>query len=64
MLLNSNGMDVAATRETVRYSVVGGVLDFYIFMGPTPADVLEQLTRVVGRPTVPPFWSNGFHQCK
>eukprot|EP00891_Asterochloris_glomerata_P007647 jgi/Astpho2/7647/e_gw1.00115.13.1_t len=64
LLLNSNGMDVAATGETVRYSAVGGVLDFFIFMGPTPADVLEQLTRVVGRPTVPPFWSNGFHQCK
>ena len=64
LLLNSNGMDAVPSQDRVRFSIVGGVLDFFIFMGPTPAAVLEQLTRVVGRPAMPPYWSLGFHQCK
>ena len=57
-------MDAAPSQDRVRFSIIGGVLDFFIFMGPTPAAVLEQLTRVVGRPAMPPYWSLGFHQCK
>ena len=64
LLLNSNGMDAVPSQDRVRFSIIGGVLDFFIFMGPTPAAVLEQLTRVVGRPAMPPYWSLGFHQCK
>ena len=64
LLLNSNGMDAVPSQDRVRFSIVGGVLDFFIFMGPTPSAVLEQLTRVVGRPAMPPYWSLGFHQCK
>ncbi len=64
LLLNSNGMDAVPSQDRVRFSIVGGVLDFFVFMGPTPAAVLEQLTRVVGRPAMPPYWSLGFHQCK
>ena len=57
-------MEAVPSQDRVRFSIVGGVLDFFIFMGPTPAAVLEQLTRVVGRPAMPPYWSLGFHQCK
>ena len=64
LLLNSNGMDAVPSQDRVRFSIIGGVLDFFIFMGPTPSAVLEQLTRVVGRPAMPPYWSLGFHQCK
>ena len=57
-------MDVIVERDQVTWKVIGGILDFYIFAGPAPAAVTEQLTRVVGRPHLPPYWSLGFHNCK
>ena len=48
LLMNSNGMDVTLSEDRLTYRAIGGVLDFYIFMGPTPNDVVDQLTQVVG----------------
>ncbi len=46
------------------WRVTGGVLDLLVLAGPTPAAVLDQLTAVVGRPAMMPYWSLGWHQCK
>lgn len=43
---------------------LGGELDLFLFAGPTPADVVEQLTRLTGRPLLPPHWALGFHQSR
>ena len=64
LLMNSNAMDVVVTEEAISFRIIGGILDFHFFGGPTPAAVMEQFTRLVGRPKLPPFWSLGFHQCK
>lgn len=48
----------------VTYRFLGGILDFYIFMGPEPVSVVSQYINVVGQPYMPPFWSLGFHLCK
>jgi len=64
LLLNSNGMEIVPGPDSLSFRAIGGVLDFYIFAGPTPAAVLEQLTAVVGRPYLPPYWSMGLMNSK
>lgn len=60
-LLNANGMDILLRSRTLTYKIIGGVLDFYIFTGPTPADVVYQYYEVIGNPLMIPYWSLGFH---
>lgn len=65
LLLNSNAMDlVLQPTPALTYRTIGGVLDFYIFLGPSPDLVVQQYTAVIGRPFLPPYWGLGFHLCR
>ena len=62
-LLNSNAMEVIMQPDpypAISYQVIGGVLDFYIFLGPTPENIVQQYTEAVGRPVMVPYWGLGF----
>lgn len=48
----------------VEYRMLGGVMDFYFFSGPTPQSVVEQYGALVGLPTWQPAWGFGFHLCR
>lgn len=64
-LLNSNAMQVDfQPLPALTYRTMGGVLDFYIFTGPSPIDVIQQYTELIGRPYFPPYWALGFHLCR
>ncbi|CAL8092226.1 unnamed protein product [Calicophoron daubneyi] len=64
-LLNSNAQEVVLVpHPTLTYRTIGGILDFFIFTGPTPADVIAQYYDLVGHPPVPPYWSLGFQLCR
>uniref|UniRef100_A0A3P8UQR8 Maltase n=1 Tax=Cynoglossus semilaevis TaxID=244447 RepID=A0A3P8UQR8_CYNSE len=65
LLLNSNAMDVTLQPiPAVTYRTVGGILDFFVVMGPTPEMVVQEYTALIGRPVLPAYWSLGFQLCR
>ncbi|KAK9835343.1 hypothetical protein WJX81_003869 [Elliptochloris bilobata] len=64
LLLNSNGMDVVLAETQLTFRVVGGVIDLYFLMGPSPLAVMDQLTRLIGRPALPAYWALGLMNSK
>ncbi|MEE6501195.1 hypothetical protein FKM82_004095 [Ascaphus truei] len=64
-LLNSNAMDVTVQpTPALTYRTIGGILDFYVVLGPTPEMVVKQYTTLIGRPVMPAYWSLGFQLCR
>ncbi|XP_063816822.1 lysosomal alpha-glucosidase isoform X2 [Pseudophryne corroboree] len=64
-LLNSNAMDVLLQpAPALTWRTTGGILDFYMFLGPDPKAVIRQYQEAIGLPFMPPFWGLGFHLCR
>ncbi len=42
----------------------GGILDFFVFIGDNPEEVIQLYTSLIGRPVMPPFWGLGFQLCR
>ncbi|MFZ5825454.1 MAG: alpha-xylosidase [Bacillota bacterium] len=52
--------EVASEKVSkVQLSVAGQYLEYFIIAGPSPKQVLENYTRLTGRPALPPAWSFG-----
>ncbi|KAM6442830.1 sucrase-isomaltase, intestinal [Liasis olivaceus] len=65
LLLNSNGMEVKfQPTPALTYRTIGGILDFYMVLGPTPEQVVQEYTALIGRPVLPPYWGLGFQLCR
>lgn len=61
LLLNSNAMDYTfSSVPSLTMRTIGGILDFFVFLGPKPEQVVQQYTWLVGRSILPPYWSLGF----
>ena len=57
-------MAYSEAGDSLTFKVLGGVVDLFVFTGPSPADVAKQYQSIVGTPTLQPFWALGFHQCR
>ncbi|XP_069485323.1 lysosomal alpha-glucosidase-like [Ambystoma mexicanum] len=61
LFLNANAQEVLLKPSpSLTLRTIGGILDFYIFLGPTPESIVQQYTEAIGRPFLPPYWSLGF----
>ncbi|CEG35529.1 maltase-intestinal-like [Plasmopara halstedii] len=60
-MLSSNAMEVVARQSALTYRLTGGILDFFVFSGSSPQQVIEQYTAIIGRPAMPPYWALGYH---
>lgn len=62
---NSNAMDIILQpTPAITYRTIGGVLDFYIMLGDRSDFVVQEYNQIIGTPTMPPYWSLGFHLCR
>ncbi|KAK4904967.1 hypothetical protein LTR49_025674 [Elasticomyces elasticus] len=50
--------------QYLEYNTLGGVLDFYFVSGPSPVNVAQQYSELVGKSDMMPYWGFGFHQCR
>lgn len=56
--------DMKSNKEQYSFMADVGQLDYYVFAGPTPKDVIEQYTALTGRMPLPPKWAIGYHQSR
>jgi len=63
-LRNSNGMDVIVSSNSVQFNVNGGIIDLYVFIGPSPTQAVQQYHKTIGFSYLPAYWSLGWHQCR
>jgi len=62
---NSHSIDVTTLPAPgLTYRTIGGLMEFFIFMGPGPEEVIHQYTNLIGRPVMPPYWALGFQICR
>ncbi|KRY13984.1 Serine/threonine-protein kinase mig-15 [Trichinella patagoniensis] len=62
-IFNTHAMDVTLQPDpsVVTFRTIGGSLQLFVMLGPTPAQVVSQYLTLVGNPNFPPYWSLGFH---
>ncbi|WP_047154930.1 glycoside hydrolase family 31 protein [Aneurinibacillus tyrosinisolvens] len=56
--------DMKTEQNAYSFRAEGGQLDYYIFAGPAPKNVVEQFTALTGRMPLPPKWALGYHQSR
>ena len=44
----------------ITFRTIGGMLEFFIFLGPEPESVVQQYSEIIGRTFMPPYFALGF----
>ena len=56
--------DLQSSEEEYSISVEGGQLDYYVILGPTIKNVVQQYSEITGRIMLPPKWALGYQQSR
>eukprot|EP00798_Chlamydomonas_sp_ICE-L_P002757 gene2757-12628_t len=57
-------VEVVGNGTATQWVSEGGIIDLYIFAGPSPADVTAQYALLTGTTALPQLFSLGYHQCR
>lgn len=57
-------MDVIVEAESIKFKALGGPIDLFFFSGPSALKVIEQYTKIVGKPAMFDYRILGFHQSR
>ena len=64
VLLNSNALEIEFNEGVMIIRAQGGVFDFYVMVGETPSEVIQQYHTMIGKPFMPPYWAYGYQLSK
>lgn len=56
--------EVIIEETSITWRALSGVVDLYFFSGPSPKNVIQQYTTLVGKPALQPYWALGYHQSR
>ena len=57
LFMNSSPMEAILGSDSVSFIMTSGLIDFYVFNGPKPKEIVMQLQKTIGHPVLPPFLS-------
>jgi alpha-glucosidase len=50
--------------DTYSFGAVAGPLNYYVFYGPSPRQIVETYAWLTGKPPLPPLWALGYQQSR
>lgn len=52
------------SRDSYSFGAENGPVDYYVFYGPSPKQVVEAYAWLTGKPPLPPLWTLGYQQSR
>ncbi|GAA5975399.1 hypothetical protein JCM11641_004253 [Rhodosporidiobolus odoratus] len=54
----------AGLTTSTHWMSESGILDLFVFLGPSSLDIVDQFTELTGRAPLPQYFALGYHQCR
>ena len=51
-------------KYNLEHRTIGGIINYYLVFGNSPERAILNIHKIIGRPTIPPYWGLGWHQCR
>ncbi|GAA5874605.1 hypothetical protein JCM16303_002920 [Sporobolomyces ruberrimus] len=61
---NSTDLGPASVTTTTHWMAESGILDLFVFLGPTSQDIFQQYTDLTGKSPLPQLFALAYHQCR